>query len=98
MPLPAAYLGAVRQHSCRVALAQLRTGSHWLAEETGRWKWVPRAQRTCPHCQGGLEDVQPVLFACLVLQLSADPQGKNMCPRIFKFNVLFYWHAPELRQ
>jgi hypothetical protein len=27
----------------------------------------------------------------LVLQLSADPEGKNMCPRILKFNVLFYW-------
>jgi hypothetical protein len=36
VPLPAAYLGAVRQRSRRVVLAQLRTGSHWLAEETGR--------------------------------------------------------------
>ncbi len=62
--MPAAYLGAVRQRSRRVALAQLRTGSHWLAEETGRWERVPRAQRTCPHCQGGLEDVQHALFGC----------------------------------
>jgi hypothetical protein len=36
--------------------------------------------------------------SCLVLQLSADPEGKNKCLRILKFNVLFYWHAPELRQ
>lgn len=62
--MPAAYLGAVRQRLSRVALAQLRTGSHWLAEETGRWERVPRAQRTCPHCQGGLEDVQHALFVC----------------------------------
>jgi hypothetical protein len=64
VPLPAAYLGAVRQRSRRVALAQLRTGSHWLAEETGRWERVPRGQRTCPRCQGGLEDVQHALFVC----------------------------------
>ncbi len=25
---------------------------------------MPRAQRTCPHCQGGLEDVQHALFVC----------------------------------
>ena len=64
VPLPAAYLGAVRQRIRRGALAQLRTGSHWLAEETGRWEQVPCAQRTCPHCQGGIEDVQHVLFVC----------------------------------
>jgi hypothetical protein len=68
--MPAAYLGAVRQRSRRVALAQLRTGSHWLAEETGRWERVPRAQRTCPHCQGGLEDVQHALFVCPLYSLA----------------------------
>jgi hypothetical protein len=47
-----------------VALAQQRTGSHWLAEETGRWERVPRAQRTCPPCQGGLEDVQHAMLVC----------------------------------
>ncbi len=62
--MTAAYLGAVRQRSRRVALAQLRTGSYWLAEETGRWERVPRVQLTCPHCQGGLEDVQHALFVC----------------------------------
>jgi hypothetical protein len=64
VPLPAAYLGAVRQRLRRVAIAQLRTGSHWLAEETGRWEQVSRAQRTCLHCQSGLEDVQHALFVC----------------------------------
>ncbi len=64
MPLPAAYLGAVRQRSRRVSLAQLRMGSYWLAEETGRWERVPCAQRTCPHCQGGLGDMHHALFVC----------------------------------
>ena len=30
------YLLKVQQRARRRALAQLRTGSHWLAEETGR--------------------------------------------------------------
>jgi hypothetical protein len=59
---PAAYLGAVRQRSRRVALAQLRTGSHWLAEETGRWERLAREQRVCPHCGGGVEDVRHMMF------------------------------------
>jgi hypothetical protein len=61
---PAGYLRAVRQRARRAALAQLRTGSHWLREETGRWEGVPREQRMCPHCQGGVEGVQHVLFEC----------------------------------
>ena len=64
IPAPVAYLAAVRQRVRRVALAQLRTGSHWLAEETGRWEGRPRALRTCPHCHAGVEDVPHVLFVC----------------------------------
>ncbi len=62
MPLSAAYLGAVQQRSRRAALAKLHTGSHWLAEETGKWERVPRALCTWPHCQDGLEDVKHALF------------------------------------
>ena len=43
------YLDAVRRRQDREALAQLRTGSHWGAEETGRWTRRPREQRVCPH-------------------------------------------------
>ncbi|EFN50450.1 hypothetical protein CHLNCDRAFT_143409, partial [Chlorella variabilis] len=39
------YLDAVRRRQDREALAQLRTGSHWGAEETGRWTRRPREQR-----------------------------------------------------
>ena len=63
-PAPAAYLGAVVQRPRRAALAQRRTGSHWLAEETGRWEQRPRALRTCPHCQQGVEDVPHSLSVC----------------------------------
>ena len=47
---PAPYLESVRRRGRRLALAQLRTGSHWLAEETGRWQRVPRQHRLCGHC------------------------------------------------
>jgi hypothetical protein len=55
----------VRQRRQREALAQLRTGSHWGAEETGRWARVPREQRCCPHCSGGaVEDAPHMLLVC----------------------------------
>jgi hypothetical protein len=58
------YLDVVRERGRREALAQLRTGSHWGAEETGRWIGVAREQRVCPHCRSGVEDVAHMLFDC----------------------------------
>ena len=52
---------SVRERRRREALAQLRTGSHWLAEETGRWSRLSREQRICPHCGSGVEDVAHVI-------------------------------------
>ena len=40
-PLPRQRVRAVRQHTQRAALAQLRAGSPWLAEEMGRWPQRP---------------------------------------------------------
>ena len=62
----AEYLSVVRERRRREALAQLRTGSHWGAEETGRWARprVPREQRMCPHCAGGVEDVSHIVLDC----------------------------------
>lgn len=62
----AEYLGVVRERRRREALVQWRTGSHWGAEETGRWARpiMPRAQRLCPHCSGGVEDVGHMVFDC----------------------------------
>ena len=61
---PAAYLAGVRERCRREALAQWRTGSHWGAEETGRWQKVPRELRLCPHCSGGTETVEHMAFQC----------------------------------
>jgi hypothetical protein len=69
-PAPAvqpAYLSRVRERHRRVALAQLRTGTHWGAEETGRCQRprVPREQRVCPHCAGSaIETVAHMVFVC----------------------------------
>ena len=57
------YLEAVRRRQ-QEALAQLRTGSHWGAEETGRWEHQPREARICPHCQLGVEDATHMIFDC----------------------------------
>ena len=61
---PAAYLLGVREGSRRRALAQWRTGSFWGLEETGRWQQLPREERPCPHCQGGIETVAHMIFDC----------------------------------
>ena len=65
---PATYLGVVHGRSRRRCLAQLRTGSHWLAEETGRWQRAARNQRVCPHCsargESHVKDVQHAVFSC----------------------------------
>lgn len=50
------------------AVAQLRTGSHWLMIDKGRrlkvegrWNRVPRGERFCTHCQGRVEDEMHLL-------------------------------------
>ncbi|KAL4854621.1 LINE-1 reverse transcriptase [Chlorella vulgaris] len=61
---PASYMTAVPVRRHRRRLAQWRTGSHWLAEETGRWQGLLREQRPCPHCHNPLEDVRHVVYDC----------------------------------
>ena len=48
-------------------LLQIRTGSHWLAVATGRWRRTPFAQRLCRKCTAcQVEDVAHVAFECPV--------------------------------
>jgi hypothetical protein len=59
---------SLRRGDQRRAVAQLRTGSHWLAEETERRNGTAREQRVCPHCaahgQRVLENPQHMVFDC----------------------------------
>lgn len=64
------YLEKVRRWSLRRRLTQLRTGSHWLRELTGRWGQRERdvSEQCCLFCRrSGLEvaeDVKHMIFDC----------------------------------
>ena len=50
----------------RKALTQIRTSSHTLAIETGRWKKLKREERLCKHCnRNQIEDEQHLIFDCI---------------------------------
>ena len=56
----------------RQAVAQLRTGSSWLAVETGRLQGdveVPRADRVCQRCSSAaIDDADHMVFDCSALE------------------------------
>ena len=65
---PAPYIQAHLAPLMRKSLARLRTGSHMLGLETGRWRNLPRDQRTCMRCgSGAIDDVQHMVFDCEAL-------------------------------
>ena len=69
---PAAYLQAVVKWNQRKHLAQLRTGSHWLAVETGRFgaARVERELRLCQRCEeSSIDDVEHMIFDCSGLEV-----------------------------
>ena len=69
---PAAYLQAVGGWRQRKHLAQLRTGSHWLAVETGRYgnARVEQAQRLCQRCDANsVDDVEHMIFDCVAMDV-----------------------------
>ena len=62
------YLQAVASRTGRVRLAQMRTGSHWLGVETGRWQRVERQQRLCKRCGcGDVDDEAHMIWGCPAL-------------------------------
>ena len=62
------YLDVIKCPKQRAALARLRTSSHQLQIERGRYVGTPRESRFCPHCykQGEeyIEDETHFLLAC----------------------------------
>ena len=67
-----AYLSEVREWRRRVALAELRTGTHWGLESMDRLNGrarQPADQRFCPHCAavglpGRVEHTSHMIFEC----------------------------------
>ena len=67
----ASYLKEVTSRAQLRRLAQLRTGSHQLRVETGRWERprVAREQRICQRCQSGeVDDEHHMVFDCPALE------------------------------
>ena len=67
----AAYLQAVGGWRQRKHLAQLRTGSHWLAVDTRRFgpRAVIRQERLCERCGAhAVDDEEHMLFDCAALE------------------------------
>lgn len=69
----AAYITEVRQRSWRVALAELRSGVHWGAEERDRLLGParrPRAERHCEHCRAAgvlaVENTHHIVYDCVL--------------------------------
>ena len=74
---------AVQRRQQREALAQLRTGSRWGAEETGRWERQPREARICPHCQLGVEDPTHMILDCPLYTRWGDLFAELRCLALF---------------
>ena len=65
---PAKYLTQVRHNRARRCLAQLRSGSHWLREETGRWVGLPREARLRARCGAAeIDDAFHMTLRCTAL-------------------------------
>ena len=67
----------------RVALSRIRTGSHHLRSETGRWARIPPENRIC-QCRTGIQDEEHVLLRC--------PLSENLR----QSHNIHYDHMPEL--
>ena len=68
---PATYLQAVGGWRQRKRLAQLRTGSHWLAVESQRFgpTTITRQLRICQRCgSNAVDDEEHMLFDCSALE------------------------------
>ena len=79
----APYLRAVGGWRQRRRLAQLRTGSHWLAVESGRHEGAARRrdQRVCQRCNSGeVDDEAHMVFRCAALSLQRRDHASLFSP------------------
>ena len=77
------YLQIVGGWRQRRRLAQLRTGSHWLAVESGRRQGaaLPRHQRVCQRCHSGeVDDEAHMVFRCSALSVQRREHARLFAP------------------
>ena len=61
----------------RIAFTRMRTSSHRLRVETGRWAGIDRERRIC-KCGEGIGDEEHVLTECKLTQHLRDRLGRNV--------------------
>ena len=81
-------------------LLRFRTGCHGLPRDVGGHQGVPRHQRICPLCAGGLGDEMHLVFECTALQdlrvsfapsFSGLPLCSNSCGSQISCEWLSFW-------
>ena len=89
------YLNKIRYFKYRSAITKMRISSHTLPIETGRWKDIPRAERTCLICDNeeiGSEEhyITPCNNPTLQLlrQQTIEEARKIGSPAIFNLDIL----------
>ena len=80
------YLDGVSSKLYRISLSRLRTSSHRLGIETGRWRRpvLPREQRKCPRCDK-IDDEYHFLLECCIL--------KDLRTQLIP---AYYWKRPSM--
>jgi hypothetical protein len=61
------YLSVIKNSKQRQVICQLRTSSHKLPVETGRYTNTPRNMRLCPLCQQSVGDEKHLILECTSL-------------------------------
>ena len=80
------YLDGVSSKLYRISLSRLRTSSHRLGIEIGRWRRpvLPREQRKCPRCNK-IDDEYHFLLECCIL--------KDLRTQLIP---AYYWKRPTM--
>ena len=78
------YLDLIKSFQVRQSVARLRTSSHQLNIETGRYHNIPRQMRQCEFCLSQMQSTRPIedeihmLYKCKLV----EELRRNVLPRL----------------
>lgn len=72
------YLGMLLTFAQRKALTSMRSGTHVLRIETGRWKKIEYNERICKLCNNSVENEEHFFINCYVLERIRDTLVSNI--------------------
>ena len=93
------YLSVVLIRKFRNALAKLRTSSHDLNIERGRYRQEERSERICNLCKVSVETEYHFVMVCTAyenLRSKYLPSKYFVNPNIHKFNILMSCQAENI--